>query len=151
MLSTTSYQSRGTVVGYLAPRMPPAMDATESLSPPTFAAKRIASSAECMIVASASASGTILNGWFGNHRVAISSARSIGSDARSSYAARTAIVKVDFGEAPGQRLSACDAAVIASSRMSGPDAPSIAADTAAALAAAAAMARDPPWVEIEAS
>src|SRR5262249_51913523 len=40
--STIADQSEGTEVGSMAPAIPPAMDATESLSPPTFVAARIA-------------------------------------------------------------------------------------------------------------
>src|SRR6266550_1576294 len=60
--STIAYQRSFTVVGYMAPRIPPAMDATESLSPPMFAANRAASSADSIRVASPSANGTIVKG-----------------------------------------------------------------------------------------
>src|SRR5439155_26264352 len=60
--STAANHSSFTAPGDRAPRMPPAIDATESLSPPTFAARRIAASADSMTVASASARGTIVIG-----------------------------------------------------------------------------------------
>src|SRR5206468_7701954 len=80
--STTLYQSVFTVLGYMAPRIPPAIDATESLSPPMFAARRIASSADCITVASPRANGTIVNGRFGKHCAAISAGRSVGKLSR---------------------------------------------------------------------
>ena len=75
-LSTTSYHSSFTVSGYLAPRSAPAMDATESLSPPIFVARRMAASAEDMTVPSAMANGTIVSGPLGKYLAATSVGRS---------------------------------------------------------------------------
>jgi hypothetical protein len=48
------------------------MDATESLSPPIFVARRMAASAEDMTVPSAMANGTIVSGPLGKYLVATS-------------------------------------------------------------------------------
>src|SRR5213593_2991485 len=75
-ISTTAYHSSFTVSGHLAPRIAPAMDATESLSPPIFVARRMAASADGITVASARASGTIVNGPLGQYLAATSTGRS---------------------------------------------------------------------------
>jgi len=134
----------------MAPSIPPAIEATESLSPPMFAATRMASSADGKSVASPNANGTIVSGPSGKQRAATWSARRTGSDARSSWTVRTAVA--NNGTDPlGHRLSALAAARSASANTCSAGAASIAADTAAAVAAAAAMASEPACVEIEAS
>ena len=52
------------------------MDATESLSPPIFVARRMAASAEDMTGPSAMATGTIVSGPFGKYLSATSAGRS---------------------------------------------------------------------------
>ena len=61
---------------------------------PTFAATRIANSADSMRVASASASGTIVKGWVGAYRCATSSALISGNRLKSSCTEPLALAKM---------------------------------------------------------
>ena len=81
----------------MAPAIPPAIEATESLSPPMLVANRIAARAEPVMVARARASGTIVNVWVGKHVVASSAGSSSGCALSSRRTRISASAKLPAG------------------------------------------------------